>query len=311
MTFKRITTEVGHSAPPEGPHTITIHVPGWDNAMKFRDGDKELFSKLRSLYPRFTAFGHARQLAVAIGDKVGAKPGEEGLLMFTDPAAFANHRTYGLSDFRKDKKLSEGDLVFKVVDIHNVRLYCVIYPVLKTPGVMGVWQNTGTGLSTRAAEYLLQHIDNDFKIVEWSGDLNQVPPPTYLPESEAHGKLRQRISHLLHRQPLDPTKVKVSPSDVYLYSTGMAAIHRLNEVLIQRDSGTILVIGSVFHNTFHLFDEAPGGCQHFGAASATSGVLERTETYLSDHYGQGKTVSYLCKYSLISPPSYKGKKAKN
>lgn len=296
MTFKRISTEFGHSTPPEGPHTITIHVPGWDNGMKFRDGDKELFSKLRSIYPRFGPFGLARQLAAAIGDKVGAKADEHGVLMFTDPAAFSNHRNYSLSHFRKDKKLDEGDLVFKVVDIHHVRLYCVVYPLLKTPGVVGVWQNTGTGVSSRTAEELLKYMDSDFKIVEWSGDIDdikQLPSPTYLPECGAHGKLRKRIVDLLHRQPLAPDKVKVTESDVYLYPTGMAAIYRLNDVLVHRDPGTILVIGSIFHNTYHLFEEGPGGMQHFGAATATSGVLEKVEAYLSRHYGQGKTVSYL------------------
>lgn len=214
--------------------------------------------------------------------------------MFTDPAAFSNHRTYSLSHHRKDKRLNEGDLAFKVVDIRHVRLYCVVYPLAKTPGVMGVWQNTGTGLSTRTAEELLQYIDGDFEIVDWSADdLNNVPPPTYLPESEAHGQLRKRISDLLQRQPLDPDKVKVTESDVYLYPTGMAAIYRLNEALIQRDPGTVLVLGSIFHNTYHLFEEAPGGLQHFGDASATSGVLEKVEAYLSEHYKQGNTVSYV------------------
>lgn len=296
MTFQRISTEFGHSTPPEGPHTITIHVPGWDNAIKFRDGDKELFSKLRSIYPRFGPFGLARQLAAAIGDKVGAHAGEHGVLMFTDPAAFSTHRTYSLSRFRKDKKLDDGDLAFHVVDIHHVRLYCVVYPLLKAPGVVGVWQNTGTGVSSRTSEQLLKHMGSDLTIVEWSGDIDdisQLPPPTYLPECEAHGKLRKRIADLLHRQPLAPDKVKVTASDVYLYPTGMAAIYRLNDVLIQRDTGTILVIGSIFHNTYHLFEEAPGGMQHFGAATATSGVLEKVEAYLSRHYGQGKTVSYL------------------
>lgn len=294
MAVKRITSEIGHSAPPEGPHTITVHVPGWDNALKFRDGDKELFSKIRSLYPRFAPFGLARQLTAAIGSKLGLEAREEGVVVFTDPAAFPNHKTYSLSPYRKDKKLSDGDLAFKVVDIHGVRLYCVVYPMSKTPGVVGVWQNTGTGVLSRLAEELLKHVDTDFQVVEWAGDdITQVPPPTYLPECGAHDQLRKRIQGFLNRQPLDPRRACVKDTDVYLYSTGMAAIYRLNEVLVQRDPGTILVVGSIFHNTYHLFEEAPGGLQHFGAAGATSGVLDKVEAYLSQHYQQGKTVSYL------------------
>lgn len=57
-----VTTEFGHSVPPEGPHTVTFHVPGWDTAIRFRDGDLSIFAKLRSIYPRFTPFGPARQV---------------------------------------------------------------------------------------------------------------------------------------------------------------------------------------------------------------------------------------------------------
>lgn len=64
-SFRPITAEYGHSAPPEGPHTITTHLPGWDEAIKFRDGDKAIFAKLRSLYPRFSPFNHARQVRKA------------------------------------------------------------------------------------------------------------------------------------------------------------------------------------------------------------------------------------------------------
>lgn len=61
-SFRPITTEPGHSCPPEGPHTITTHLPGWDDAIRFRDGDMTIIAKLRSIYPRFTPFGPARQV---------------------------------------------------------------------------------------------------------------------------------------------------------------------------------------------------------------------------------------------------------
>lgn len=212
--------------------------------------------------------------------------------MFLDPATFSVHEVYGLSDHRKQHKLTEGDLTFKVVDVHGVRLYCVIYPLAKTPGIVGIWQNTGTGLSTRASEELVKYVDSDFAAVPWSGDVNNVPQPTYLPECEAHGAVRRRIRDLLHRAPLDPEKLKVSEDDVFLYHTGMAAIYRANEALIRRDPGTILVLGSIFHNTWHLFEEAPGGMKHFGACDAASGVMDRLDAWAEAHYKEGKTISY-------------------
>lgn len=212
--------------------------------------------------------------------------------MFLDPATFSAHEVYGLSDHRKENKLVQGDLTYKIVDIHGVRLFCVIYPLAKTPGTVGIWQNTGTGLSTRASEELVKYVDSDFAAVQWSGNINDIPPPTYLPECEAHGALRKRIRDLLHRAPIVPEKVKVREDDVYLYHTGMAAIHRANEMLIKRDPGTILVLGSVFHNTWHLFEEAPGGIKHFGACDAASGVMDKLEAWAQVHYDEGKTISY-------------------
>jgi cystathionine gamma-synthase len=289
MLVKAITTEFGHSLPPEGPHTITFHLPGWDTAVRFREGDMALFGRLRSMYPRFSPFGPIRQLAAAIAHKL-ALPEMTGVLMFTDPAAFSVHKEYSTSPHRNENRLSEGDLSFRVVEIHGIRLYCVIYPVAKTQGIIGVWQNTGTGSLTRPAQELLKYADTEFEEVEWSGDLDDIPAPTYYPESEAHGQLRNRISDLLHRAPLDPEKVKVTPDDVYLYQTGMAAIYRLDEALIKRCPGSVLVLGSIFHSTWHLFDETAGGMKHIG--DAKSSAWEKVEKYLETLYKDGKTVSY-------------------
>lgn len=240
------------------------------------------------------------KLSAALGAKLGAVPGKDGVLMFLHPATFSAHRAHSLSHHRKDNKLAEGDLTFRVVDVHGVRLYCVVYALPKTPGAIGIWQNAGTGTSTRLAEFLVRYVggseevEEDFAVVEWAGNVDDVPAPTYLPESEAHGQLRRRIRDLLHRAPLDPDKVKVDEGDVYLYQTGMAAIYRLHEALSRRDpAGTVLVLGSIFHNTFHLFEEAAGGMKHFGACDGASGVMDKVEAYLEAHYRDGKTVSYV------------------
>jgi hypothetical protein len=62
MPVKVITTELGHSVPPEAPHNITFHIPGWDTAKALRRGDKELFGKLRSIYPRFGPWCEVREV---------------------------------------------------------------------------------------------------------------------------------------------------------------------------------------------------------------------------------------------------------
>lgn len=290
MPSRAITTEFGHPLPPGGPHAITFHIPGWDTAVGFRDGDKAVFARLSCMYPRIFPFGPIGQLAGAIAQKLDLHE-MTGLLMYTDPRAFAAHKEYSVSPHRKEHVLSEGDLSFKVVEIHEVRLFCVTYPMAKMKGAIGVWQNTGTGILTRPAQELLKYVNKEFKEVEWSGGLDDIPAPTYYPESEAHGQLRERISDLLHRAPLDPAKVKVKPDDVYLFQTGMAAIHRLNEALMDRCPGTILVLGSVFPSTWHLFNETPGCMKHIGDAGDS--VVDKVEDYIGTTYKYGRTISYV------------------
>lgn len=84
--------------------------------------------------------------------------------------------------------------------------------------------------------------------------------------------------------------MKIKPDDVYLYQTSMAAIYRLNEALIKRCPGTILVLGSVFPSTWHLFDETTGGMKHFG--DTRNDAWDDVERYLETLYEDGKTVSY-------------------
>lgn len=246
---------------------------------------------------------HTRtKLANALGDKLGVVPGQDGVFMFLHPDTFAAHRTYSTSHHRKEHRLIDADLGFHVVDIRGVRLYCVVYALAKTPGAVGIWQHTGTGVSTRLAEALVPFVETDFALVDWekkeaaadgNDNLGDVPAPTYLPEGAAHAQLRRRIRDLLHRAPVDPDKVAVQDGDVYLYQTGMAAIYRLMEALARRDpQGTVLGLGSIFHNTYHLLEETPGGMKHFGVCDAASGVMDKIEAWLEGHYREGKTVGY-------------------
>jgi cystathionine gamma-synthase len=51
------TIEFGQSLPPHGPHTITMHIPKWETALRFIEGDKSIVTQLKSIYPRILPFG--------------------------------------------------------------------------------------------------------------------------------------------------------------------------------------------------------------------------------------------------------------
>ncbi|KAI0144261.1 cystathionine gamma-synthase [Xylariaceae sp. FL1272] len=268
--------ELGNSLPPYGPHTVTMHAPGWDAAMQFRNGDTRLMTKMKSIYPRFSPWGPSRQLYGLIGQKIGIPPGH-GCAAFLSPEVWATNQEHATNAIRKEHKLEVAELKYYAVEINGVRLYVVAFPMQKSMGAIFEWQHGGLGFSTRASEGLLQHQEK-IKILGEVTDVTSAPEPTYLTETESHSALRERIAELMMRACAVEHKLAVRADDVTLYQTGMAAIHRLHDAIVSLRSGPTVVFGAVFHSTYHLFEESASGIKHYGAASDTD--VDDFEKYL-------------------------------
>lgn len=200
-------------------------------------------------------------------------------------------------------------------DVHNtgnpptVRLYLVTHPLgPSAPGAVGVWQNYGVGISTRLAAALLPAVeaaeeeDSGVSPLGYHataadyddlGLLTDPAAPRYLPTGPAHAQLRARIAALA-----DPAGTAgVREGDVFLYQTGMAAIYRLHRALMAvrggGGGGTVAVLGSVFHNTHHVFEESEGGMKHFGRCDGASGVVEELARWLEGEKREGRRVGYV------------------
>ncbi|KAJ0167823.1 putative cystathionine gamma-synthase [Colletotrichum tanaceti] len=289
MPVLRPTTEWGHCMPPESDYGITTYAPGWDSAIKIRDGDPATMARIVHLYPRFGPFGPVARTLKAICAKIQTPEGH-GALYFTSPASFAAVRAHALHPHRKQHVLAERDLGYRCVDVGDVRLYLVTYPKPKTPGVIGAWQNPGFGVSIRLAEKLLRDLDS-LKEVELEADL---PPPStkYLPEGEAHGRLRGRIAGLLRRAAIDPENARAENEDVFLYPTGMAAIAAANRTIQEHRPGSVVILGCAFRSTIQYLEESsPGGYKHFGPVDAKG--LSVFESWLDEEFVAGKGVSYI------------------
>ncbi|KAK8056177.1 cystathionine gamma-synthase [Apiospora rasikravindrae] len=286
-----VDTPFGHSLPPEGPHTVTMHAPGWTTALRFRDGDLTIINQLKSIYPRFFPFGPAAQLTTEISKKIGLKKGHS-IVAFLTPDVWASNREHAVSEWRKDRKLQEEDMKYHVVEIAGVRLYAVDFHMSKMMGAIFMWQHAGLIFSTRLAEHLLPQIESLVYLGEFQSELG-VPTPTYLPEVESHELLRKRISGLLMRACVEEPKQPVKPDDVYLYQTGMAGIVRFHEIAVKVRPYPVAVFGAVFHSTFHYFEEEPVGMKHYGHCDDND--LNEFEMYLE---GGGK-----CSYVFTEFPS--------
>ncbi|KAK0731798.1 cystathionine gamma-synthase [Lasiosphaeris hirsuta] len=289
MAPQTITTPLGHSLPPEGPHAIAVHVPGWDAVAALRRGDPEIFAALRFMYPRFGPFNEVAQLAKKITALL-TLPDTHTALLFTDPLVVALARRHAASPHRKPDapRVAADELVFRAVDfaVAGVRLFIVAFPAARAASIIGVWQDPGIGVSSRLAEALLKE---EGTAVAWDG-AGEAPPATYLPEGPEHRELRERVVGLVERGV--EGGYGVGEGHVFLTGTGMASIFRVHEMAMRVRPGTVVALGAIFHSSWHLFDESEGGFKHFGRCDDGT-ALDELEVWLEGEKTAGRTVGFL------------------
>lgn len=210
-------------------------------------------------------------------------------LIYLNPELWPYTRNHVTLEGRGPHRMKAEDVTLKIIDVAGHRVYAVLYEPQNTFGVILTWGAPGLGISIRGSEELLRGI-HAMKEVAFEGNDN-LPAPTWTPESAAHQGLRERINELLHRSPIDPDKIKCTPSDVYLYPTGMGAIYHTTNLLMDYRPGTIVVLGVVFHNTHHhLHEECPHGFKHIGKVDEEA--IDGFENWLETEKQAGRPVSY-------------------
>ncbi|KAK5047111.1 hypothetical protein LTR84_007054 [Exophiala bonariae] len=217
-------------------------------------------------------------------------PQSIAILVLVGPDAVIFASEYGTSKDRKEHRLSTTEISYNTVVINNTLLYVVSYPVSKAPAMVGAWQDPGLIVSTRLAESLFPYIKNTTEML-WTGGLSDLPSPTWLAETSAHQALKERIcllmDHSIIRQDFSTTKTE----DVFLYQTGMAAIYWTYQAAITRRPGTILVLGAVNHNTFHLLRCSKSKFKHFGQVDGDNDQLNRVEAWLDEEAAAGRAAN--------------------
>ncbi|KAM0305629.1 hypothetical protein ACHAPM_002012 [Fusarium culmorum] len=289
MTILKTQSEFGHAPPPQTPYSVITNLPGWDVAKAIRDGDHTPMKRVVHIYPRFVATHYAAQLGNEIAKHVGHAG--KAALVYLSPAIWPYTLHHITHSNRGESRVEEHDVAFKCVDIAGHRLYITLFNPMRMPVMMLTWQNPGLGISLRGAEQVLKGIDT-IKEVSFEVGIKTFPSPSWTPESEVHDALRERIVELLHRAPRDADKVKCTPRDVFLYPTGMAAIFYSNTLLTKHRPGTVVVLGVVFHNTYHhLVEECPQGMKHFGRVDSDG--ISSFENWLKGERDAGRPVSYV------------------
>jgi cystathionine gamma-synthase len=215
--------------------------------------------------------------------KILQKAGKEGqsCLLFSRPEAATACLAFATSPSRGDDKLSPGEISLRVFDI-NLRIYAVFFPAANTPVTQSFWTNSGTGISSRLAEESLKHL-------ELLHEVSESDPAPKIKESPAHGQIRERIAGLLERAPAGPPRqAKVSPDDVYLFQTGMAAIYGVHTYLLSKHNASTVLFGFAFHSTIHVFEGFGPGFKLLGLGTAKE--VDGLEIYLEAEKKEGRKI---------------------
>ncbi|KAF4629859.1 hypothetical protein G7Y89_g8291 [Cudoniella acicularis] len=168
------------------------------------------------------------------------------------------------------------------------RFYLVFFPAQFHSSAMIYWRMTGTGISSRLAESMHQRLDS----ISPASVSDQLEDPELfrgLGNAEANKLVCTRISNLLKRGSICPGQSSLfSPSDVFLYPTGMAAIYELNKLLQTWRSEQSIVFGFPYELTLKLLEEYGKTVKFYGFG--TPAELDELEAYLVSERGQGRTV---------------------
>lgn len=210
-------------------------------------------------------------------------------MVYLNPIAIPYTRGHATSKRRGEFAIKAEDLQFKCVEVAGHRIYAMLYEPAHGKAVMETWGNPGIGLSIRGAEMLLKGVDT---MVEIPCDFENPPEPTFTPEGPGHEGIRERIIELLHRAPIDPNNVKCEPKDVFLFPTGMAAVYHTTNRILEYRPGTAVILGVVFHNTYHhMIEEAPQGFKHVGKVDKEG--IDELEAWLEEETKADRKVSFV------------------
>ena len=173
-----------------------------------------------------------------------------------------------------------------------IRVYAVVLHEAYFDDAMAFWRLTGTGISSRSAESLHQHLDTlkiwPLESLDSRLCINELQGPSSS-ETMASDRIRGTISYHLKRASRYPAITdKVSPSDVFLYPTGMSAIYHCNLLLQEWLPAESIVFGFPYELTLKMLQIY--GCSYRFYGFGTSEELARLEDHLEHEAGQGRRV---------------------
>ncbi|RYP61576.1 hypothetical protein DL769_007641 [Monosporascus sp. CRB-8-3] len=281
----KITTPPGHAVPPAPRHSVTVHLPTWENVEKYGADSSVVIATFHNAYPRMKPHRDITDLSTAILKSIGAD--NEACFLFSSLQSAEECVEYATSSGRDngaDKSPVAADQIKIRTFTAKDKFFAVLFPSNKYHVVRGFWSTPGAGVSSRFAEANLKCL----------GRLTEVPVvedeksrPGF--EGLAHKLVRDRIIQYLDRAPLDPARQpRPTTSDVYFFPTGMASIYKPHSYLLKLHHGTTVLFGMAFMNTLTAFEEFGPGYKFFGLG--TDDDLRELGRFLEEERNCGRKV---------------------
>ncbi|KAK4150343.1 pyridoxal phosphate-dependent transferase [Chaetomidium leptoderma] len=228
---------LGTRHPPGEKHAVSVSLPTWQSVVKYsRDTEcnspSNLSRKVTTGYPRFDIHEAVQILSRRVIDRLRLNAderrsehervkhikflGSPEIVRFSPPTPDAGDETD-----------------------HWTTFYTLLFPGTCLDHVLWYWRDAGCGMSSRQAEYCLEVFDNLKSESANNGYCTRgrenSPSVVGLPSGQAEKQaLKGLIAHLATSENNNDGSSPVSPGlgDVFLFPTGMNAIHTVSRALV-------------------------------------------------------------------------------
>lgn len=179
---------------PASPHAVSVSLPLWEHVIGYEEGDPAVMAKFQAGYPRFFVPLFSQQL-FAEAERRFAGQGE-GCFVF--PSKLAATRCQAFANHREPAHTT------RIESLEKYNLWAVVFPEAIRGTVKLYWRFSGETISSRLAETFLQQREID---------------------AAAGAKAKKTIRERLARA------ADVSPEDIFLFPSGMAAIFTVHRMV--------------------------------------------------------------------------------
>jgi len=186
---------------PDSPYAVSVSLPNWHQVIGYEEGDENILDSLRTGYPRFFVPRIIKELESKVLLSLGAPSGTK-CLVFPGPAAAERCQQYM-------SQRTDGWEI-KTEEVLNPNASVVLYPNEIADIAAKYWRYFGEGVSVRQAESVLAEKDE-------AKDLG----------INACQEIREKIA----------SDSGQHPEDVFLFSSGMAAVAATHRALTSLSPG--------------------------------------------------------------------------